>query len=194
MNKHRLLAKIEEEVVKQRKFSKKDFERIYMVFYKKVFDFINKRVSSSEIAEDLASDVFEKIYKSIDDFKWQGVTISAWIFRIARNRVIDHYRKSSKYKNNVSLFDISNIVKSDDKKAEDFMLERDEFIVLYNSIREFREEDQYLIYYKFFEELSNKEIAKLLRLTETNVGTKLHRIRKKLAKVIRRLERKPSFV
>lgn len=55
---------------------------------------------------------------------------------------------------------------------------------LYNAIMGLDEEDQYLVYYKFFEELSNKEIAQLLDLTETNIGTKLHRTRKKLEKII----------
>jgi len=51
---------------------------------------------------------------------------------------------------------------------------------LFESISELSEKDQYLIYYKFFEELSNKQIAKITGYSETNIGTKLHRIRKKL--------------
>lgn len=171
-------------------FSKKDFEEIYKYYHKKVQDFVYKRVSSKEVAEDLTSDIFEKIYKSIDDFKWQGITISAWIFRIARNRIIDYYRKNSKRKSDASLEDYSNVIVSSLKDSEDLMIESSEYAMLYNSIREFDEEDQYLIYYKFFEDLGNGEIASLMKLTETNVGTRLHRIRKKLSLYIKTLENK----
>ncbi len=120
----------------------------------------------------------------MNDFQWQGIAISAWVFRIARNHLIDYYRKQNKYKNDKSLDEIINIVESTLPNA-DFEMQRDEEdILLYNAIKEVDEEDQYLVYYKFFEEMSNSEIADLTGMTETNIGTRLHRIRKKLAKII----------
>lgn len=173
-----------DEIDKQRSFSKKDFDKIYKNYHKRVYEFVLKRVSLKEVAEDLTSEIFEKIYKSIEDFKWQGISISAWIFRIARNRIIDYYRKNSKRKNDSSLYDYTNVIESPLKESEELMIESEEHVALYNSIREFNEQDQYLIYYKFFETFNNKKIAHLMELSETNVGTRLHRIRKKLAKLI----------
>lgn len=145
-------------------------------------------MSSREVAEDLTSDIFEKILKSINDFQWQGITVSAWIFRIARNHVIDYYRKNSKRKKDRSLDDVANMVASSAPNIE-VEIEADEIETeLFNSIRELRENDQYLIYYKFFEEMSNKQIAKITGLSETNIGTRLHRIRKKLEKILKRKE------
>lgn len=178
------------EIDEKRSFTKNDFELIYKNYYKKVLEFVYKRVSSREIAEDLTSEIFEKILKSIEDFKWQGITISAWIFRIARNNIIDFYRKNSKRKTDSSLDDYSNIIESTLKNSEDMMIESQEYVNLYDSIREFDEEDQYLIYYKFFEDLSNNEIAKVMKMTETNVGTRLHRIRKKISKNLKKLDTK----
>jgi RNA polymerase sigma-70 factor (ECF subfamily) len=171
-------------ILHQRSFTTKDFEPLYELFHGKVYNFVLRRVSSKEIAEDITSEIFEKIYKSLPDFQWQGVTISAWIFRIARNAVIDHYRKNSKRKNDASIDDFSNSLESPLKKAEDLMIEREEHVILYDAIREFPDQDQYLIFYKFFEELSNKDIAKLMKMSETNVGTRLHRVRRKLGKII----------
>ncbi len=157
---------------------------IYQIFQSKVLDFLSKKVSNREIAEDLTSEVFEKIWRTINDFQWQGINISAWIFRIARNHLIDYYRKQNKYKNDKSLDEIINIVESTAPGA-DFEIEREEEDVqLFNAIKELAEDDQYLIYYKFYEEMSNSKIAEVTGMTETNIGTKLHRIRKKLAKII----------
>lgn len=155
--------------------------------------FVNKRVSNDTVAEDLTSEVFEKVLLSISDFKWQGITISAWIFKIARNHIIDYYRKNEKYKGERSLEDIVNYIEST-IPAVDIEAEADEEEVeLYNAIRELDEEDQYLVYYKFFEEMSNKEIAELLSHSETNVGTKLHRARKKLEKIIQKNQKKKLY-
>ena len=166
------------------KISQKDFDELFTLYHSKVFDFLYKRVSNKEIAEDLTSEVFEKILKTMNDFQWQGVTISAWIFRIARNHLIDFYRKNNKYKKDTSLDDIVNIVVSSSPSIEKVLEDGETEIALFQSIRELDEEEQYLIYYKFYEEMSNKQISDLTGITETNIGTKLHRIRKKLAKYI----------
>lgn len=164
--------------------TKKDFATIYQEYQKKVFDFVYKRTNNKEVAEDLTSEIFEKILKTIEDFQWQGVSLSAWIFRIARNHIIDHYRKSNKFKNDRSFEEVANMLISTVQSLEYQIEGVEEEIALYNSLRELTSEEQSLIYYKFFEEMSNKEIAQLTKISESNIGTKLHRIRKKLAKIL----------
>jgi RNA polymerase sigma factor (sigma-70 family) len=172
------------EFLRKERYSQKDFADLYEIFFKKVQDFLQKKVSNREIAEDLASEVFEKIFKTIDDFQWQGINISAWVFRIARNHLIDYYRKQNKYKNDKSFDEIINLVESTLPSA-DMEIETDEENgLLFKAIKELDEDDQYLIYYKFFEEMSNSKIAEITQLTETNIGTKLHRIRKRLGRII----------
>lgn len=91
----------------------------------------------------------------------------------------------NKFKNDKSFEDIVNLVESGLPSAE-MEIERDEEdILLFNALKELPEDDQYLVYYKFFEEMSNSRIAQITGLSETNIGTKLHRIRKKLAKLIK---------
>lgn len=188
MKKQELTKKQQKVIFSKDKITKKDFDTLYEIYYKKVYDFTLKRVSDSHIAEDLTSSIFEKIVKSIDDFQWQGITISAWIFRIARNRIIDYYRKSNKYKGNVSLEEVSNFIESKVQSTMEIMIDDEIQIKLYNAIREFRDEDQYLIYYKYFEGLNNKKIAEMMKMSETNIGTRLHRIRKKLRKYLQETE------
>src|SRR5437016_2990318 len=98
----------DQQINEKRSYSKSDFEALYSEYHQRVLDFVAKRVGFKEVAEDLTSEIFEKIYKSINDFQWQGVTIAAWIFRIARNRIIDYYRTVSKSKNDASIYDLSN--------------------------------------------------------------------------------------
>jgi len=138
------------------------------------------------VAEDLTSGIFEKILNSINDFQWQGITVSAWIFRIARNHVIDYYRKNSKHKGQKSIEDVANYVVEKTHGVDIEIQAHEEEIELYKAMREIKSKDQYLIYYKFYENLSNKEISKLSGLSETNIGTRLHRIRKRLLRIIKK--------
>ena len=162
----------------------KDFDTIYRNYYKKVYEFTLKRVSDEFVAEDLTSGVFEKIMKSIDKFKFKGVSISAWIFKIARNNIIDYYRKNNKRKKDISIHDVIYYIKSDEKDSIADMIEDEDNVALYDAIRQLSESDQYLIYYKYFEGKSNKEIAKLMNMSQSNIATRLHRIRKKMKSLL----------
>lgn len=184
MEKKELTEKQQKEIFSRKRLTKKDFDLIYKAYHQKVYDFVLKRVSDRHTAEDLTSAIFEKIVKAIDDFQWQGITVSAWIFRVARNAVIDYYRKSNKDKGRISLDKVSNFIESKGESALEVLEEREDQVMLYNAIREFKDEDQYLIYYKYFEDLNNKKIAELMEMSETNIGTRLHRIRKKLKVLI----------
>ena len=93
----------EKELVEKIKKNKNLFSKVYELYYRRILAYIRKRVSGTATAEDIASTVFEKAFRNIDDFKWQGISLSSWLFRIARNLVIDHYRKNSKRKGVVSL-------------------------------------------------------------------------------------------
>jgi RNA polymerase sigma-70 factor (ECF subfamily) len=118
----------------------------------------------------------------LPDFKWQGVSVKSWIFTIARNAIIDYYRKFDKEKNNVSLEEVSTNFKSGSKDILVNLLDGEEDKKLYLEISKLKEKDQFLIYYKYFEELSIKEIAKRVSMSESNVATRLHRLRKKILK------------
>ena len=171
-------------LVKQIKRDKQSFGKIYDKHYDHVKNFIKKRVKTEEIAEDLASETFSKAYRAIDDFKWQGVSIKSWVFRIARNLLIDYYRKNKKYASSSSLEGIENIVKDPYASVFSNYIKGEEELDLYNALGEFSEADQYLIYYKFFEGLQNKEIARITNMSASNVGTRLYRIRKKLKSIL----------
>jgi RNA polymerase sigma factor (sigma-70 family) len=178
----------EKELVKKIKEDKKYFSDLYNEYYPLVLGYFRRRVSGIQTSEDLSSEVFEKVLKAIDDYKWQGVTLSAWIFKIARNLLTDYYRKKGSTGGAVSLTEVEDIVRDPEISVISDAIADEEERALYDALREFREEDQYLIYYKFFEELSNKEIAQLTGLAESNVGTRLYRIRNKLKSFLKNIQ------
>lgn len=69
-------------------------EQIYAEYSGKVMGYIRARVRNSADAEDILSDVFEKILRKLDGFDPAKASLSTWIFTVTRNTVIDHYRRS----------------------------------------------------------------------------------------------------
>lgn len=69
---------------------------LYEQYYERVAWYITARVSNRDLAEDLAGDVFLRCVESIGAFEQRGVPMQAWLFRVAHNIVIDHYRRSGR--------------------------------------------------------------------------------------------------
>lgn len=69
------------------------FGQLYEIYSDRVFRYVAYRVDSDADAEDITEDVFIRMLEAIGSFKWRDVPFSAWLMRIAHNRVIDHYRR-----------------------------------------------------------------------------------------------------
>jgi len=90
---------IEEQLVQRAINGDKDaFTHIYDMHFDKIYRYIYVKVRSQAEAEDLTQDVFIKAYEGIRSYKWRDLPFTAWLFRIAHNRVIDHVRKASREK------------------------------------------------------------------------------------------------
>ena len=68
------------------------FARLYEHYYQGIYNYIYLRVSDVSQAEDLTSEVFMKALESIDSFTFRGLPFSSWLYRIARNMMVDYFR------------------------------------------------------------------------------------------------------
>lgn len=66
-------------------------EKVWAEFHGKLLAFIRKRVNGDAVADDVLQDVFVKIHKNIDTIR-KGKKLESWVYQIARNTIIDHYR------------------------------------------------------------------------------------------------------
>lgn len=67
-------------------------EELYREYYGKIVAYIRSKTGNGTLAEDLASDVFFKVYEKLDSFDSTKASFSTWIYTIARNRLTDYYR------------------------------------------------------------------------------------------------------
>lgn len=70
----------------------KQKEIIYSEYRNKIFGYIQSKIRNVDIAEDLTSDVFVKIYEKLDQFDEKKASLSTWIYLVTRNTLIDYYR------------------------------------------------------------------------------------------------------
>jgi RNA polymerase sigma-70 factor, ECF subfamily len=70
------------------------FDELYARYASRVFGYLYQRLNgNAEDAEDLTAEVFTRVYEKIDSFQVQGAPLSAWLFRIAHNRLVDAVRR-----------------------------------------------------------------------------------------------------
>ena len=87
----------EESLVRQaQQRDQEAFAQLYEENFDKIYRYVVLRIGSKTEAEDMTQQVFLNALQSISSFKWKGVPFSAWLFRIARNQVVDYLRKKKR--------------------------------------------------------------------------------------------------
>ena len=155
------------------------FAELYEEFLPRVFRYVRYRVNDVQVAEDLTSGVFEKALTGFGRYSSDKASFSTWIFTIARNTVIDHYRARGR-RRMVSLEEAAIDVPSSETPLEETVEKQEEKERLRVCLSELSSEEQEIISLKFASGLNNRQIARTIGLSESNVGTRLYRAVRKL--------------
>lgn len=162
LNKEKLI-----EIVKAAKQGdKKAFAHLYEYYISPIFRFVYFRVKDYSDAEDLTQTVFLKAWNALSDYKQKKNPFSSWLYAIARNTVIDHWKKKKDWK-------ISELgretIKDDKRPIYDLIEEEEDFRTIKEAIGLLTEDQQEVIILRFIEGLSNKEIAEITKKSEESV-------------------------
>jgi RNA polymerase sigma-70 factor (ECF subfamily) len=158
--------------------SREAFAALYEQFMLKIYRYISFRIRDENMSQDLTSVVFEKALTKFSSFNPQKASFSTWIFTIARNTVIDHYRvrKQDEYLDpDTRIFKTTQYSNPEDEAIKTENTQR-----LRIFISKLNKREQEAIILKYSNGMSNREIAEVLHLTETNVGSILCRTIRKL--------------
>lgn len=172
---------------RQPKSTVKTFTELYEEFMPRVFRFMRYRVNDVHTSEDLTSAVFEKALVNFERYSSDRASFSTWIFTIARNTVIDYYRARGR-RPTASLEEAEIEVASSDPPPGDALERREQADRLREQLLKLPVEEQELISMKFGGGLNNRQIARSLGLSESNVGTRLYRTVRKLRDGFREAE------
>lgn len=158
------------------------FIEFYDLYVDRIYRFVYFKIGNKEEAEDLVSLIFLKTWNHLLENKLTDVkTLRALVYRIARNAIIDHYRKNLS-QNNVSLDDNEDIDVADLSYVNlirdiDSSIDRQE---IEKRLLELKDEYREIIIFKFIEEFSVSEIAEIIGKPRGTVRVLMHRALKAL--------------
>jgi RNA polymerase sigma-70 factor, ECF subfamily len=151
------------------------FGFLYEKYIRKIYDFIFYKTHHKEIAEDIASAVFMKALESMKDFDPDKGTFQSWVYQIARNKTIDHYRTK---KADVNIDDVWDISGDEDPEGDIDTKNRLENIKKYIKNLESRQRD--ILIMRIWQQMSYKEISEALDFSEASCKMAYSRAIKKL--------------
>lgn len=178
----------EKKIVEEAKKNPEAFGMLYDEFYKPIFNYVLKRTANIELTQDLTSQTFFKALKGLGKFRWQNVSFSAWLYRIATNEINSFYRKQKKFIQ-ITLDKIPEIPSEDtpDKEleiAEQELKSKEEFIKLHQSVSKLKPIYQTVIVLRFLEKKKIFEICKILDRPEGTIKSQIHRALEELKKLM----------
>ncbi len=152
-----------------------DFAFLYDKYAKKIYSFVYFKIQHQETAEDLVTQVFIKALEKISSFDISKGTFQAWIYQIARNKVIDHYRTVKKVSNIDDVWDLQDGTDIErDIDIKNRLLDVEEYL------KNLKAEQREVIIMRVWQDMSYKEIAEALGKTEASCKMKFSRTINKL--------------
>jgi RNA polymerase sigma-70 factor (ECF subfamily) len=152
-----------------------DWEATYQADLPRIYNFFRYRVGNDLVAEDLTAETFEKAWRDRHRYRHDLAAFSTWLFIIARQTVTNYFRKSHP---EISL-EAANPI-ADDENVENLIQQRSEFEQLTVLLTQLTDRERDLVALKYGAGLTNRMIAYINGMSESNVGTILHRITQQL--------------
>lgn len=154
-----------------------DWDALYRQLLPRLYNFFRYRVRNDQVAEDLTATTFEKAWRKRHRYRHDLGAFSTWIYTIARNVATDYYRRQRPV---VPLEAVPDLAQAE--SVEQNVERQEDRARLATLLPQLSQREQELIALKYGAGLTNRAIATLLGLSESNVGTILHRVVKKLQK------------
>jgi RNA polymerase sigma-70 factor, ECF subfamily len=148
-----------------------DWEQVYAEQLPRVFNFFRYRLGDTADAEDLTARTFEKAWRARHRYRRDIAGFATWLLTIARNVAIDHFRARQQHER----LDVAAAVPSRDQTPEQQAVQQSEAARLASLLATLPPRDRELIAMKYGADMTNRAIARATGLTESNVGTILHR-------------------
>jgi RNA polymerase sigma-70 factor, ECF subfamily len=164
-------------VLKCKAGQKEKFSELYDRHNKKIYNFIYFRVHHKETAEDLTSQTFFKALEKIDFVDPQKGKFSSWLFQIAKNCVIDHFRANFKTDDLESAFDLQS--NSNVQRDADIALGMEKIA---KQLSQLTKEQREILIMKLWDGFTYREIAEILGIGESKCKMTLARTLTKLQK------------
>jgi RNA polymerase sigma-70 factor (ECF subfamily) len=163
-------SKSDEQLVEDiQKGNENSFDILYRKYARRVFNIIVRIVKDRHLAEDIMQEVFVKVNKSINKFKFKS-SFYTWLYRIAVNTALTFAKKKSKKKEAELKLDILSHNSSPEKKLDNEYVKRK----IENAVNNLPEKQRMIFTLRFYEDLKYNDISKIMNVSENSCKTNFH--------------------
>ena len=156
-------------------------EQLYLIHFDRIYGYLHMSVGNRHDAEDLTTQTFLKMLEAIGRFRWRSAPFSAWLFRIAHNLAMDHFRASKRWQPEEEVPEPDDTHESSAEEEAFQSIGRKSMLRL---IEDLSHEQQQVLTLKFVFNFSNGEAATILDKSEGAVKSLQHRALASLQKRI----------
>jgi len=156
-------------------------EELYLIHFDRIYSYLHVSVGNRHDAEDLTTQTFLKMLEKIGSFKWQSAPFSAWLFRIAHNLAMDHFRARRRWQPEE---EVPEPPGEEEPSAELVAMQTIGRESMLKLIDRLSPEQQQVLTLKFVFNLPNAEVATILDKTEGAIKSLQHRALVSLQKQI----------
>jgi len=147
-------------------------EELYLLHFDRIYSYLHLSVGNRHDAEDLTTQTFLKMLEAIGRFRWQAAPFSAWLFRIAHNLAMDHFRSRRRLQ---SEEEVPEPTGAEESSAEEQALDSIGQAGMLELIERLSAEQRQVLTLKFVFGFANGEVATILGKTEGAVKSLQHR-------------------
>jgi RNA polymerase sigma-70 factor (ECF subfamily) len=147
-------------------------EELYLIHFDRIYSYLHVSVGNRHDAEDLTTQTFLRMLEAIGRFRWQSAPFSAWLFRIAHNLAMDHFRAGRRVQVEE---DLPETLDAEEASAEDQALDSLGHAGMLELIQRLSAEQRQVLTLKFLFGFANAEVAGILGKTEGAVKSLQHR-------------------
>ena len=150
----------------------------------RIYAYIYRRVSDATVAEDLTADVFVRVLQAVQSERFWKTSFQAWLYRIAHNLVVDHYRRGAKVNETELDERLVAAAEGPDAAVED-QLSRQQ---LGGALQRLTPDQQQVLALRFGEGLTAREVAEVVDKTVGAVEALQHRALAAMRRVLEKVE------
>jgi RNA polymerase sigma-70 factor (ECF subfamily) len=162
-----------EQLVKRGQEGDRDaLEELYLEHFDRIYSYLHMTVGNRHDAEDLTTQTFLKMLESIGRFRWAAAPFSAWLFRIAHNLAMDHFRSRRRWQPEEEVPEPPDAIGASAEDEAMRVLSGESMLEL---IDQLSDEQRQVLILKFVFDFSNVEAATVLDKTEGAVKSLQHR-------------------
>ena len=147
-------------------------EELYLIHFDRIYSYLHLSVGNRHDAEDLTTQTFLKMLEAIGRFRWQSAPFSAWLFRIAHNLAIDHFRAGRRVQ---AEDEVPEVAGQEESSAEQQAMDSLGQAGMLALIARLSPEQRQVLTLKFLFGFANAEVAGILGKTEGAVKSLQHR-------------------